>query len=55
MFFAFCWNNDLPIATFNSSPKRESKKKVSYKRFTYPYPEEDLLMKKEEKEKNEIK
>merc|ERR1719270_1389493 len=34
----------MPTSTFASSPKREPRKKVTYKRFTYPYPEEDKIM-----------
>lgn len=50
MFFAFCWHDKLPIVTFNSSPKKESKKKSTYKRFTYPYPHEEFPQKNQEKQ-----
>ena len=44
MFFAFCWYDQMPVSTFSSSPKPKPKRKVTYKRFVYPYPEEDFPM-----------
>ena len=34
----------MPVSTFSSSPKPKPKRKVTYKRFVYPYPEEDFPM-----------
>ena len=41
MFFAFCWYDEMPTATFNSSPRKERRRRkvTTYKRFTYPYPD----------------
>ena len=39
MFFAFCWYDGMPIATFSSLPER-TRRKTTYKRFVYPYPED---------------
>ena len=36
MFFAFCWNDFIPISTF--SPKLKPKPTKSFKRFVYPSP-----------------
>ena len=36
MFFAFCWNDLLPISTF--SPKVKAKPKKTFKKFVYPSP-----------------
>ena len=42
MFFAFCWYDGMPIATFSSYPERggRSRRKRTYTRFVYPYPED---------------
>ena len=42
MFFAFCWYDGMPIATFSSYPERgaKAKKKRTYTRFVYPYPDD---------------
>ena len=39
MFFAFCWYDGMPIATFSSLPER-TRRKTTYKRFVYPYPDD---------------
>ena len=41
MFFAFCWYDGMPIATFSSYPERGAKarKKRTYARFVYPFPD----------------
>ena len=41
MFFAFCWYDGMPIATFSSYPERGAKarKKRTYTRFVYPFPD----------------
>ena len=42
MFFAFCWYDGMPIATFSTLPERggRTRRKTTYKRFVYPYPED---------------
>merc|ERR1711971_423097 len=42
MFFAFCWYDGMPIATFSSYPERgaKAKRKRTYTRFVYPYPDD---------------
>ena len=41
MFFAFCWYDGMPIATFSSLPERTSRRRRrTYKRFVYPYPDD---------------
>ena len=42
MFFAFCWYDGMPIATFSSYSERggRARRKRTYTRFVYPYPDD---------------
>merc|ERR1711874_213665 len=42
MFFAFCWYDGMPIATFSSYPERgaRARRKRTYAKFVYPYPDD---------------